>query len=86
MQDKTAPIKTSGISQPIFLVSGVVAVVIGLTGGIFGSAWSPQTYEFFAGIEVMQFIDTFMPYFPFVPFYPIFIIVLGAFLIVKSRG
>jgi len=86
MQDKTVQSNTGGIRQLLFLVSGIVAVVVGLTGSSFGSAWSPQVYEFFSGIEVMVFIDSFMPYFPLVPFYPIFIVMLGAFLIVKSRG
>ena len=35
--------------------------------------------------KVIESIDTFMPYFPLVPFYPIFIMIVGAFLIVKSR-
>ncbi|HIG40682.1 MAG TPA: hypothetical protein EYQ14_09105 [Gammaproteobacteria bacterium] len=77
---------TGHTGRLLLLGSGVVAVIIGLTGSSFGSAWSPQVYELFAGIGVMQAIDIFMPYFPFVPFYPIFTISLGAFLIVKSKG
>ena len=63
-----------------------MAVVIGLIGSSFGSAWSPQVYEFLFDFRIVETIDTFMPYFPLVPFYPIFIMMLGAFLIVKSRG
>ncbi len=86
MQDKTNQSNTGGIRQLLFLVSGIVAVVIGLIGSSYGSAWSPQAYEFLFGFKIIESIDTFMPYFPFVPFYPIFILMLGAFLIVKSRG
>jgi hypothetical protein len=78
--------KTGRIQKLLFLVPGIVAVVIGLIGSSLGSAWSPQVYEFLFAIEVIASIDKFMPYFPLVPFYPIFIMMLGAFLIVKSRG
>ena len=78
--------KTGRIRKILFLVPGVVAVVIGLFGSSLGSAWSLQVYEFLFAFEVIASIDTFMPYFPLVPFYPVFIMMLGAFLIVKSRG
>ena len=86
MQDKTIQSNAGGIRQLLLFVSGIVTVVIGLIGSSFGSAWSPQVYEFIFGIKIIESIDAFMPYFPFVPFYPIFIIMLGALLIVKSRG
>ncbi len=86
MQEKTLQSKTVRIRKLLFLVPGIVAVVIGLIGSSLGSAWSPQVYEFLFAFEVISSIDTFMPYFPLVPFYPIFIMMLGAFLIVKSRG
>jgi len=78
--------KTGRIQKLLFLVAGIVAVVIGLIGSSLGSSWSPQVYEFLFAFEVIASIDTFMPYFPLVPFYPVFIMMLGAFLIVKSRG
>ena len=78
--------KTSRIQKLLFLAPGIVAVVIGLIGSSLGSAWSPQVYEFLFAFDVIASIDTFMPYFPLVPFYPVFIMMLGAFLIVKSRG
>ncbi len=86
MQDKTMQFETGRIQKLLFLVPGIVAVVIGLIGSSLGSAWSPQVYEFLFAFEVIASIDTFMPYFPLVPFYPIFIMMLGAFFIVKSRG
>ena len=86
MQDKTMQSKTGRIQKLLLLVPGIVAVVIGLIGSSLGSAWSPQVYEFLFAFDVIASIDTFMPYFPLVPFYPIFIMMLGAFLIVKSRG
>jgi hypothetical protein len=70
----------------MLLLFGVVAIAIGLIGSSFGSAWSPQVYEFLFGFNVINFIDSFMPYFPMVPFYPLFIMILGAFLIIKSKG
>ena len=73
-------------TQLLFFVSGVLAVAIGLVGSSFGSAWNPQVYEFLFGFKIVESIDAFMPYFPLVPFYPLFIIILGSFLIVKSRG
>ena len=86
MQDKTSQSSTGGMRQLLFLVSGIVAVLIGLIGSSFGRAWSPQVYEFLFGFKIIESIDSFMPYFPLVPFYPIFVMMLGAFLIVKSRS
>jgi len=86
MRDKTIQSNTVGIRRLLFLVLGIVAVVIGLIGSSFGSAWSPQVYEYLFGFQFVETIDSFMPYFPLVPFYPIFIIMLGAFLLVKSRA
>ena len=85
MQDTTAQANDKGIGQFLYLVPGTAVVIVGLIGSSFGSAWSEQVYEFFAGIETMQAIETYVPYFPFVPFFPIFLIMFGAGLIVKSR-
>ena len=85
MQDKTNRSNTGGIRSLLFSVSGTGAVIVGLIGISFGSAWSPQVYELLFSIGAIELIDSFMPYFPLVPFYPIFIIMLGAFLIVKSN-
>ncbi len=70
----------------LFFVPGFVAVLLGLTGSAFGSVWSPQVYDFLFGFRIIEAVDTFMPYFPLVPFYPILLMMLGAFLIVKSRS
>ena len=86
MQDKTIQSDSSGIGKLLLLLFGVVAIAIGLIGSSFGSAWSPQVYEFLFGFRVINFVDSFMPYFPMVPFYPLFIMILGAFLIVKSKA
>ncbi len=86
MQDKTIQSDSSGIGKILLLLFGVVAIAIGLIGSSFGSAWSPQVYEFLFDFKVINFIDSFMPYFPMVPFYPLFIMILGAFLIVKSKA
>ena len=86
MQDTTTQSNTGAIGKSLLSVAGIVAVVIGLIGSSFGSAWSPQVYELLFGFEIINSIDSFMPYFPLVPFYPIFIMMLGAFLIIKSRA
>ncbi len=86
MQDKTTQSNTAAIGRPLFLVSGIVAVIVGLIGSGIGAAWSPQVYEYLFGFNIIVFIDSFMPYFPLVPFYPIFIMMSGACLIVRSRG
>ncbi len=86
MQGKTTQSNSSGIGKLILLLVGVVAIAIGLIGSSLGAAWSPQVYEFLFGFKVINFIDIFMPYFPMVPFYPMFIMILGALLIIKSKG
>ncbi len=85
-RQSAVPSDTGGLRKLLLLAFGIAAVVIGLAGSSFGSAWSPQVYEFLFGINVIVFIEPFMPYSPLVPFYPIFIMMLGAFLMVKSRG
>jgi len=70
----------------LFLLPGFVAVLLGLASSAFGSVWSPQVYDFLFGFGLVEAIDTFMPYFPLVPFYPILLMMLGTFLIVKSRS
>jgi len=72
-------------SQLLFLVPGIAAVLIGLACISFGSGWSAQAYELLFGFDLVNSIDRFMPYFPFVPFYPVLTVMLGAYLIVKSR-
>ena len=85
MQDTTTQSNNGAIGKSLLSVAGIVAVIIGLVGSSFGSAWSPQVYEFLFGFEIVKSIDSFMPYFPLVPFYPIFMMILGVFFIVKSR-
>ena len=82
----TTQSNAGGVRKPLFLVPGILAVVVGLIGSSFGSAWSPQVYEFLFGFKFIESIDAFMPYFPLVPFYPIFVMSFGALLIVKARG
>jgi hypothetical protein len=86
LKQSEAQTKTTGTSNLLLFVSGIVVVAIGLTGSSFGAAWSPQVYQFLFEFGVVESIDAFMPYFPLVPFYPIFAIMSGAFLIVRSRG
>ncbi len=85
-KQSAAQSETAATGNLLFLASGVLLVVVGLIGSSFGSAWNPQVYEFLFGFGVVESIDAFMPYFPLVPFYPLFIIMSGAFLIIRSRG
>jgi hypothetical protein len=85
-RQSVAPSNAAGIRHLLFLIFGTAAVLIGLTGSGFGRAWSPQVYEFLFDINFIASIEPFMPYSPLVPFYPIFIMMLGASLIVKSRS
>jgi hypothetical protein len=86
MQDKTIQTNTGGIGKLLFLVSGIVALLVGLIGSSFGRAWSPQVYDFLFEFKIVEYVDSFTPYFPGVPFYPLLVMILGAFLIGKSRG
>ena len=72
--------------RKLLLALGIVAVGIGLIGSSFGRDWSPQVYAYLFEFKIIESIDSFMPYFPLVPVYPMFLIMLGAFLIVKSKG
>jgi hypothetical protein len=75
-----------GLRNALSRVIGVAVLLVGLVASSFGSAWSPQVYEFMYGIKVITFIEPFMPYSPMVPFYPMLIMMLGAFLVVKPKG
>jgi hypothetical protein len=73
-------------SQLVYATSGLLVVVIGLAASGFGSIWSPLVYAYLFDFKIIEFIDSFMPYFPLVPFYPVFLLALGAFLMAKSRS
>ena len=77
---------TGGVPRLLLTVLGISVVLVGLAGSGFGSAWSPQTYDFLYGIKVIAAIEPFTPYSPGVPFYPMFIMMLGALLMVKSKS
>lgn len=73
------------LSRPLLLLVGIAAVAVSWSALLVDSPWSGQAFEFFAGNVVMESVGTFVPYFPFVPFFPIFIMMSGAFFIVRSR-
>jgi len=77
---------SDGARNALLMVSGIAVIVVGLTSSSFGAAWSPQVYDYLFGFGIIEYLDRFMPYFPLVPFYPLFVIMFGAFLVVKSRG
>ena len=82
----TGPSTTEGTSQLLYLLPGVAAVATGLVGISFGSPWGKQAYEFGFSVPVLNTIGVYTPFFPFVPCFPIFLMMLGACLILKSRG
>ena len=82
----TGPSTSATTSQLLYRLLGVAAVAIGLVGVSFGSPWGRQVYEFAASVPVLKTIGIYTPYFPFVPLIPLFLIVLGACLILRSRG
>jgi hypothetical protein len=69
-----------------YLVIGVAAIVTGIAGSGFGSAWSPRVYDFLFAFPIVEMMDAFMPYFPLVPFYPLLVILFGAFFLSKSSA
>ena len=75
-----------GTSRPLHWLPGVALVATGLVGVSFGSPWGRQIYEFVASVPVLETIGIYTPYFPFVPFFPLFLIMLGASLILKTKG
>ena len=80
------PSPAGGTSQLLYMLPGVAAVLTGLVGASFGSPWGRQVYEFVASVPVLKTIGIYTPYFPFAPLYPLFLIMIGACLILKSRG
>ena len=82
----TGPSTSGGSSQLLTLLPGVAAVATGLVGTSFGSPWGRQVYEFGFSVPALNTIGVFTPFFPFVPCFPLFLMMLGACLILKSRG
>ena len=85
-RQSTSQSASPGKSNMPLLLAGSVAIVIGVAGSSFGSAWSPAIYDFLFQFKMVEVTDSFMPYFPLVPFYPLFVMMFGAFLIAKSRA
>ena len=81
-----SPATSGNLRRALCLVAGLIAAGVGVMAASFGDTWSPQLYEFFESIDLYNRIDSFMPYFPLVPFYPLILMVLGTYLIVKSRS
>jgi len=80
------PSTNGGTSRLLYMLPGVAAVATGLVGVSFGSPWGRQVYEFAASVPVLKTIGIYTPYFPFVPLFPLFLIMLGACLVLRSRG
>ena len=86
MQVETTRSITGEPIKLLFRGSGVVTVLVGIIGSSLGRTWSPQVYEYLFEFKAVESLDAFTPYFPLVPFYPLFLMMLGAWLIVKSKG
>jgi hypothetical protein len=80
------PSTSAGTSRFLYLLPGVAAVATGLVGISFGSPWGRQVYDFAASVPVLETIGIYTPFFPFAPLFPIFLMMLGASLILRSRG
>jgi len=76
---------TAGSIQLLTLLPGIAAVVTGLLGVSFGSPWGRQIYEFGFSVPALNTIGVYTPFFPYVPCLPLFLMMLGACLILKSR-
>ncbi len=72
-------------TQPIFVLTGSVTVLIGLIAVGTGLIWAKPTIELLTGHSVTAPLELYLPYWPFEPYLPILIIALGAFLTTKSK-
>jgi len=67
---------------------GWLFIAVGLVGTM-GSLWAEQVWVLYDVIyssgTTLQWVEALIPYYPFVPFFPVFAIMVGAYLIVKSR-
>jgi len=77
---------TDRTRNALLLAPAGALLLVGLIGSSIGRAWSPQVYEYLFGFQIVESLDSFMPYFPLVPFYPLAIMMLGALLIVRSKA
>jgi hypothetical protein len=67
------------VAQLAFKLAGIAIIAMGVLGIVFGSLWAPTGLNLFSGIAIRPILD------PFVPFFPVFLIVAGAFLLVRSK-
>ena len=72
-------LRRSGALRALLMILGAAAVGMGVFGIAFGSLWAPTALALFARNEVAQHFELV------VPFLPIFLIALGAVLVVRSR-
>jgi DMSO/TMAO reductase YedYZ heme-binding membrane subunit len=83
LAEKNAPQKSP---QPVFRLVGWLIVGVGVIAASFGLVWRETADELLTGYAITQFPELYLPYWPFQPFLPLFIIVLGAFLITRTRA
>ncbi len=69
----------SGALRLVLLTTGAATAGTGLFGIAFGFSWADPTMKLFASNEILQIFELA------VPFLPIFLIALGAYLVVKSK-
>lgn len=77
--------KTTASTALAFPLAGSAVITIGLIGAVTGSLWSTPAHDLLQDNSALQFFELYVPYYPFVPFLPAFVIMLGAFLVVRSR-
>jgi hypothetical protein len=73
-------------TQPVFRMTGIALVGIGLIAASLGSVWRPTAEELLYGYAFTRIPELYLPYWPFEPFLPLAVILLGAYLITTSGG
>ncbi len=75
----------AGEGRPAFAILGYALLGIGLIVASFGSAWQASAEQYLTGYAFTRWPELYLPYWPFEPFLALFIIGLGAWIVVNSR-
>jgi DMSO/TMAO reductase YedYZ heme-binding membrane subunit len=78
--------KKKSANNSALAMAGGACVAIGLIAITFGSLWSAKATKLLNDNEMLSWLELYFPYYPFTPFLPMFIIMLGAALIVRPRA
>ncbi len=81
--EKKAPLSDG---QPVFTILGYAFIVLGLVAASFGASWQQPAEQYLTGHAFTRWPELYLPYWPFEPFLALFIIGLGAWIVVNSRA